>query len=322
MTKHDKLNFWILIICILGAIGCIHKVTAQTPPGAPFAPQITSGTAVPSLCNNGQLFYQVNNYNWYTCGPTNTYNILGGPGGSGVSSFNTRTGAITLTLADITSATGQNLSSTGSPTFNALTVSSCTGCGGASGVSSFNTRTGAVTLSFSDITTAIGTNPLVLGTSSQNSEIFAGTNNSTVETAGFINNNASGIAIDAVASNSTGSVAIFQNMTGTCQIEPTTTALVCTSDETTKKNDKTITSSLNSVMKLRPITYEWRKSNEGKRHAGFFAQEVQQVLPDLVGNSRDGKLTLNSMGMVPYLVKAIQELQNEVTELKAEKASY
>jgi hypothetical protein len=122
MTKHDKVNFWLLLVCLIGAILCISKIDAQTPPGAPFSPQITNGTAVPSLCNNGQLFYHVNNYDWYTCGPTNTYNKLGGPGVSGVSSFNTRTGAVVLINADVTAATGQALDVTGSPTFVTLTA--------------------------------------------------------------------------------------------------------------------------------------------------------------------------------------------------------
>lgn len=43
-------------------------------------------------------------------------------GAGGVTSFNTRTGAVTLTDADVTSAVGQELATTGTPTFAGLTV--------------------------------------------------------------------------------------------------------------------------------------------------------------------------------------------------------
>ncbi len=61
-----------------------------------------------------------------------------------VNSFNTRTGAVTLTTADITAALGYTPPNSGSV------------------VSSFNTRTGAVTLTSSDVTSALGFNPLNL----------------------------------------------------------------------------------------------------------------------------------------------------------------
>lgn len=33
------------------------------------------GTSLPVLCNNRDLFYNVNTYVWYTCGPANTWNV-------------------------------------------------------------------------------------------------------------------------------------------------------------------------------------------------------------------------------------------------------
>jgi hypothetical protein len=65
----------------------------------------------------------------------------GGGGGSGVSSFNARTGAVTLTSGDVTGALG------------------FTPANSAAVVTSFNTRTGAVTLTSGDVTTALGFTP-------------------------------------------------------------------------------------------------------------------------------------------------------------------
>lgn len=85
-----------------------------------------------------------------------------------VTSFNTRHGAVTLTLADITGAGGAPLASpalTGSPTAptpapgdndtsiaTTAFVQSAVASGVAAGVTSFNTRTGAVTLLLADVT--------------------------------------------------------------------------------------------------------------------------------------------------------------------------
>jgi hypothetical protein len=90
---------------------------------------------------------------------------------TGVASFNTRTGAVTLIAGDITSAGGALLASpafTGVPTAPTATAGTATGqlattqfvtsalAAISGGVSSFNTRTGAVVLTAGDITTAGG----------------------------------------------------------------------------------------------------------------------------------------------------------------------
>lgn len=82
---------------------------------------------------------------------------LTGGGGSGVTSFNTRTGAVTLTSADITALGGALVPIQSSP-FGYMLYTN--GSGGtfwstppsSSGVTSWNGRTGAVSLTSSDIT--------------------------------------------------------------------------------------------------------------------------------------------------------------------------
>lgn len=80
-----------------------------------------------------------------------------GTGGLYISGNTLLLGAVSLSLGSagtFAGTHGQNVGSGDSPTFNVLTVSSCTGCG-SGGVSSFNTRTGAVTLSSGDVTAAV-----------------------------------------------------------------------------------------------------------------------------------------------------------------------
>lgn len=89
---------------------------------------------------------------------------------TGVASFNTRTGAVTLNLVDITDAGGAPLNNaglTGNPTAPTQATGTANGTlattqfvsqalGSFGGVTSFNTRTGAITLNLSDITAAGG----------------------------------------------------------------------------------------------------------------------------------------------------------------------
>ena len=76
-------------------------------------------------------------------------------------------------------------------------------------------------------------------------------------------------------------------------------------------------------MKLQPRRFDWLDQNahEGTNIAGFIAQEVEQVLPDLVApfkyNDEETKLGLKMGDMIPTLVKAIQELKAEFDAYKA-----
>ena len=115
-----------------------------------------------------------------------------------------------------------------------------------------------------------------------------------------------------VGSNSpSGNVAHFENSTGSCYINPTTTSLSCSSDARLKTNVVPLDSAdgLAAVLKLNPVSYNWKtESATSSPHIGFIAQDVQPVLPDLVSQSPDGYYTLNYAGLTPYLVKAIQEI--------------
>jgi fibronectin-binding autotransporter adhesin len=117
--------------------------------------------------------------------------------------------------------------------------------------------------------------------------------------------------LEVGSSSITGVVARFVNSTGTCDINPTTTALSCSSDERLKKNitnlDGTI---LDRILALRPVTYNWNsESNTASMHNGFIAQEVEELFPDLVSTDPNTDLkALNYMGLIPYTIKAVQEM--------------
>ena len=66
--------------------------------------------------------------------------------------------------------------------------------------------------------------------------------------------------------------------------------------------------------------YEYLKKDEMKmssrRHFGIDAEELQKVYPDLVLEGQDGYLAVNYVELVPVLIRSIQELKEELDEVK------
>ena len=52
------------------------------------------------------------------------------------------------------------------------------------------------------------------------------------------------------------------------------------------------------------------------RHYGVSAQELQKLFPDLVHEGSDGYLSVNYVEIVPLLIRSLQELKQQVDELK------
>jgi len=55
---------------------------------------------------------------------------------------------------------------------------------------------------------------------------------------------------------------------------------------------------------------------DNRRHYGVSAQELQEMYPDLVSEGQDGYLTVNYVEMVPLLLRSIQELKQQIDELR------
>lgn len=53
---------------------------------------------------------------------------------------------------------------------------------------------------------------------------------------------------------------------------------------------------------------------------GFIAQEVEEVMPELVHTDKNGYKSVDYIGVIPILVNAVQELRAELAELKGETA--
>jgi hypothetical protein len=85
------------------------------------------------------------------------------------------------------------------------------------------------------------------------------------------------------------------------------------SDSRLKKNITNITYGLNEVMAFRPVTYLMNEEDDtAKKHLGFIAQEVKTLVDEAVDDLIDPDTQfymLDKGGLVPVLVKAIQEQQ-------------
>ena len=86
------------------------------------------------------------------------------------------------------------------------------------------------------------------------------------------------------------------------------------SDVRTKENIQDIENGLSLVETLRGVWYH--KIGEEDRKVGVIAQEVEEVLPEVVKTDAEGMKSVDYGKMVGVLIEAIKELKSEVDELK------
>jgi len=109
------------------------------------------------------------------------------------------------------------------------------------------------------------------------------------------------------------------NITGTGDItitgDVTATNFVTTSDARLKSNITSITDALAKVTQLNGKQYTMYGQDD---QIGLIAQEVEQVLPQMVHTRDDmmGTKAINYQNMVALLVEAVKELQTEIKGLK------
>jgi hypothetical protein len=100
------------------------------------------------------------------------------------------------------------------------------------------------------------------------------------------------------------------------------TNLVCggtvtaNSDESLKENVKIIENALDKVVGLRGVEFDYKET--GDHSIGLIAQEVEEVLPDLVYESEDGIKSVAYQNIVAVLIEAVKEQQVQIDALKSE----
>ena len=90
------------------------------------------------------------------------------------------------------------------------------------------------------------------------------------------------------------------------------------SDRTLKENITPITSALDILEKINPVSFDWKDT--GKHAYGVIAQEIEEVLPEIVQTHPDTEIkSVSYMQLVPILLQAIKELKEEIKILKDSK---
>ena len=128
---------------------------------------------------------------------------------------------------------------------------------------------------------------------------------------------------------STGAAAnrFYVGMAGT--VFATSTTITGISDVRLKENIRDLDDGLNAVLALQPRKFDWKEGKGAniKNARGFIAQEFEQVFPDMIEQWIDeppeGEEHYKAVNanLIPVLVKAIQEQQAMIDEMKAEIAA-
>jgi hypothetical protein len=83
-----------------------------------------------------------------------------------------------------------------------------------------------------------------------------------------------------------------------------------------KENVETIKYGLDKVLQMRGVTYD--KKNTGVKEIGVIAEEIYEVLPEVVLKNEEGEIDSVSYGRITaVLIEAIKDLKKEIEELKA-----
>jgi hypothetical protein len=110
------------------------------------------------------------------------------------------------------------------------------------------------------------------------------------------------------------------NSSGTFTVSGDIVAYGSPSDISLKENIKPIKNALDKIEKLQGVTFDWKKKQEDilniKEDIGFIAQDVQKILPELVRENENGKLSLRHQGVIPVLLEAIKELSDKIKVLE------
>jgi hypothetical protein len=99
------------------------------------------------------------------------------------------------------------------------------------------------------------------------------------------------------------------------------------SDERWKKNIEPLTASLDKVMLLDGVSYDWKADEYPEmgftkdRQIGFIAQDVEEVFPELVTTDSNGNKAVYYGQMVAVLLEAMKEQQAEISELKKQQTT-
>jgi hypothetical protein len=99
-------------------------------------------------------------------------------------------------------------------------------------------------------------------------------------------------------------------------------SIINPSDVNLKKNIELLDIEISDkLMKLKPSSFEFKDDPSNHIHYGFIANEFENEYPELVQTKPDQKYSkiksINYLEIIPLLVHKIQQMQQEINELKS-----
>ena len=235
-----------------------------------------------SFSMNAQMSYHSNGL-W---GIQSVYNDASGASSTAMGRSTTASGSRSTAMGSFTTASGDRSTAMGSST----------------------TASGHSSTAMGFITTASDYGSLVIGryNSSGSSVTNSATSFSTSNTAFVIGNGAD-------ASNKSDAFKVMFNGDTTVSNDLTVSGdVVISSDARLKSNIVSLGSTLSKLLQIDGKSYEMK----GKQKIGVLAQEIQEVFPELVSEDDNEMLAVNYQGLVPVLINALKEQQDEINRLK------
>jgi len=219
------------------------------------------------------------------------------------------------TISNWSSIYNQSLNTGDSPTFNNLNVSFITSSGTATFNNGFSSSGGGNSTFYNDIHMAVG------GT--VKSTIAAG-GNATFAGLVTVQGGSSGSGGLIVQANG-GSTRVYIDNVGnmeaggfiTADVQMNSPLFNVTSSRRWKTNIAPLTGALNMVSKLQGVTFDWNTKSV-KNDFGLIAEDVQEVLPTIVGTDKDGLVSgLDYSRLTAVLIEAVKELNAKIAVLEA-----
>ena len=107
----------------------------------------------------------------------------------------------------------------------------------------------------------------------------------------------------------------FLDASGNWKIDGTVTPSY--SDARLKTNLVPMSNSIDKIMQMKPYEFDWVEKRGGEHATGLIAQDMLELMPEIVTKGGDGEhYSIKYQELIPTLINAIQELKQEVEELK------
>jgi len=125
------------------------------------------------------------------------------------------------------------------------------------------------------------------------------------------------VGSDFVFRNSANTTTATLYSTGNMTIAGTLTEL---SDRRLKKDVTSIKDAMNKLTHLKAYHYYWNaEDKDPAMQTGLMAQEVETYMPELVKTNQDGYKSVNYIGLIPYMIDAINQINKEKSEIKKDR---